>query len=311
MKPIFWAFLCLFVFANAIAAMQAYKFTHYKAEGVKSESLHLTPLKKLQLLITGIDNPRPKNLVTPAHSYTTVHIKSNVDIACWYIPALAPRGTVVLFHGYTSCKGQSIDRAECFLKSGYNCLLVDFMGSGGSGGNSTTVGFKEAEEVRDCFNWLVQRGEQNIYLYGSSMGAVAIMKGIHDFGIKPRAIIIECPFATMRETIAIRFKNLGIPTFPMADILLFWGGVENGFWGYAHNPVTYSEAIKCPTLLQYGERDDRVARSEIDRIYGRLHCPKQLVTYPEAGHDDYLKKCAKTWSANVTGFLDSHNARRP
>ncbi len=311
MKRAFWVIILLFVFANVIAAMQAYKFTHYKADGVKTESTHLAFLKKIQLLFTGIDNPRPKNVITPAYRYLTVHIKSNVDIECWCLPANMSKGTVVLFHGYTSCKGKVIDRAEYFVRSGYSCLMVDFMGSGGSGGNCTTVGFKEAEEVKDCFNWLEQNGERNIYLYGSSMGAVAIMKAISDYNIQPRAIIIECPFATMRETIAIRFKNLGIPTLPMADILLFWGGIENGFWGYSHNPVTYAEAIKCPVLLQYGELDDCVARSEIDRIYSRLQCPKQLVTYPEAGHDDYLKKCATTWSANVTGFLDSHNAQGP
>ncbi len=307
-RRILWAMVLLFVVANVIAAMQAYKFTHYKDGGEKTASINLTPLKKVQLLFTGIDNPRPRNTTLPTHPYSTVLIKSNINLECWYIPALAAsRGTVVMCHGYTACKSAMLERAEPFLQNGYNCLMVDFMGSGGSGGNSTTVGFKEAEEVADCYKYLTQQGEQNIYLFGSSMGAVAIMKAINDAHIQPKAIIIECPFATMYETIAIRFHNLGVPTFPMANLLLFWGGLENGFNAQAHNPVGYATNIHCPTLLQYGERDDRVTRSETDRVFASLHCPKQLITYPLAGHDDYLKKYRAEWGANVVGFLSHYN----
>ncbi len=305
LKPTLWAIFVIFLLLNVIAAMQAYKFTHYSKSGVKTDSLKLTTGKKLQLLISGVDNPRPVNEHLPTQPYTTVTIKSNVTIECWSIstPATA-RGTVVLLHGYTACKSLLIDRAEPFLKAGYNCLLVDFIGSGGSGGNSTTIGYAEAEEVKDCYNYLHDKGEQHIYLYGSSMGAVSIMKAINDYNIKPDAIIIECPFATMYETIAIRFRNLGIPEFPMAGILLFWGGLENGFWGFGHNPVQYAAKIKCPTLLQYGTHDDRVARNEIDRIFAVLQCPKKLVVYPNAGHDNYLQKDGVMWQNETVGFLD-------
>ena len=164
------------------------------------------------------------------------------------------------------------------------------MGSGTSGGNTTTIGYKESQEVKDGYEFIKAKGEANIFLYGSSMGAVAIMKSISDDHITPRAIIIECPFATMYETVAIRFKNVGIPTFPMAHLLMFWGGAENGFWAYGHNPVEYAKGIHCPVLLQYGEKDERVARNETDRIFANLHQSKQLITYPLAGHDDYHRQ---------------------
>ncbi|MBC7553945.1 MAG: alpha/beta hydrolase [Taibaiella sp.] len=302
------AFIAAFTLMNIIAATHAYKFTHYSTKGERTKSSGQTTLQKLALLFTGIDNPRPKNLELPAHPYTTVNIKSNVNIECWLIPALsAPRGTIILHHGYTSSKSQLLTRAEYFLRNGYNCMLVDFMGSGGSGGNSTTVGVKEAGEVKDCFQWLQQTGEKKIFLYGSSMGAVAIMNAISDFDIAPKAIIIECPFATMYQTVAIRFKNMGVPTFPMAHLLLFWGGVENGFWGYSHNPVVYAEKIKCPVLLQYGEKDDRVAPEETSAIFENLHCSKQRVNYPLAGHDDYIKKYPAEWESNTIQFLHANN----
>jgi len=87
-----------------------------------------------------------------------------------------------------------LDKSDIFLSEGYNSFLVDFMGSGGSEGNQTSIGFLEAEYVKSCFDYLTNNGEHNIYLFGTSMVAAATMKAIHDYDIKPKGIIIECPF---------------------------------------------------------------------------------------------------------------------
>ena len=297
----------VFLAANGIAAVQAWKFTHFSANGSKTESSNLTTYDKVMLLLTGISNPRPVNEWQPSGTYKTVIINSNVPLECWFIESNAqakPKGTVALFHGYTGCKSKMLDRANALTDAGYNCLLVDFMGSGGSGGNVTTVGFKEAEEVKDCFQYLLQKGEQHIYLYGTSMGAAAIMKAINDYHLTPVATVVEAPFGTMYQTVSVRFRNLGVPPFPMAGVLLFWGGLENGFWGFGHNPVEYAKNISCPTLLQYGEKDALVTRPEIDSIYAHLTCRKQLITYPLAGHDNFGATYGEVWHQNVVRFLD-------
>jgi alpha-beta hydrolase superfamily lysophospholipase len=105
----------------------------------------------------------------------------------------------------------------------------------------------EAEQVKTAFDYLTGNREQNIYLFGTSMGAVAAMKAVSDLNIKPKGIIIECPFGTMYETVCSRFKTMNAPAFPMAGLLVFWGGLQNGFWAFGHNPVAYASNIKCPT----------------------------------------------------------------
>lgn len=47
------------------------------------------------------------------------------------------------------------------------------------------------------------------------MGAVAIMKAIQDDKLACDGIILEAPFGTMYETVASRFKNMGLPTWPI------------------------------------------------------------------------------------------------
>jgi alpha-beta hydrolase superfamily lysophospholipase len=181
------------------------------------------------------------------------------------------------------------------------------MGSGGSDGNQTTLGYYEAAEVKTAFDYLAEQGEKHIYLFGTSMGAVAIMKAINDYNLKLSGIIIECPFGSMYQTVSARFKNMKIPSFPMAGLLVFWGGVQNGFWAYGHNPTQYAKNINCPTLLLYGEQDKNVSRQEINEIYANLKGSKTLKTYRLAGHENYLLKCRNEWINDVKQFLSRRN----
>jgi len=302
-KKALWTLLALFVLLNFITYLHAYRFTHFSDPSEPRTSEHISTLEKIKTLFTGIKNPRPENKFTPTRPYQTIKIQSNKLLDCWLINADNARGTVLLFHGYGGEKSSMLDKAEEFLTMNYNVLLVDFMGSGASEGAQTTIGFKEAEEVKDCFTYIQQQGEKNIHLFGTSMGAVAIMKAINDYKILPKSIMIECPFGSMYKTVCARFKLVNVPTFPMAGMLMFWGGVQNGFWAFSHNPVDYAKSISCPTLLLFGEKDNRVSREETDSIFSNLKGPKKLVTYPLAGHENYLNKYKEQWVGDIKSFL--------
>ncbi|MBE8723617.1 alpha/beta hydrolase [Flavobacterium hungaricum] len=297
--------LLLFLIMNIVAFFHAYKFTHFKEN--KSEKTQspekLSTFGKVKTLFLGVNNPKPKNSKFPSQSYTTLKLKSNKEIECWHIRNAKPKGTVILFHGYGSEKSSLIERSDEFQKLGYSTMLVDFMGSGNSDGNQTTIGFKEAKEVKSCFDYIASIGETNIYLFGSSMGAAAIMKSIKDYQIKPKGIIIECPFGSMYKTVCARFKKMNAPTFPMAGLLVFWGGIQNGFWGFEHNPAEYAKHIECPALLLYGEKDKSVSRQEIDDIFTNLKGSKDLKVYKNTGHENYLIRNKIEWSENISHFL--------
>lgn len=297
-----------FLFMNVIAFFHAYKLTHFadSNSGKTKSSNQLSTSEKVKTILFGVNNPKPINTAFPSQKFETVFLKSNKLIECWSIKAEKPKGTVILFHGYNGNKSSLLDKSDEFLKLGYNTFLVDFMGSGSSEGNQTTIGFKEAEEVKTAFEYLKQKTSEDIFLFGTSMGAVAIMKAENDYQLNPKGIIIECPFGTMYQTTAKRFSNMNVPAFPMAGLLLFWGGTQNGFWAFGHEPIEYAKKINCPTLLLYGEKDNRVSREEINTIYSNLSGEKQLKTYPKAGHENYLKKYKDEWISDVSSFLEKN-----
>ena len=289
---------------NVVAIFHSYKFTHFadrKTEKTKDPG-ELTTGQKISTLLFGVSNPRPENTCVPA-IYQTIKLQSNKEIECWSIRVKKAKGTVILFHGFSGQKASMLDKAAVFQGLGYNTLLHDFMGSGGSEGNQTTVGFLEAEQVKTCVDYLTKKGEKNIFLFGTSMGAVAIMKAIHDFDLNPKKIIIECPFGSMYKTVCARFKTMNAPTFPMAGLLVFWGGIQNGFWAFGHNPTAYAKKISCPTLLLYGKQDTKVSKAEIDEIFTNLAGQKHLRIYQNAGHENYLIKYKAAWTKDISLFM--------
>ena len=308
-----------FVAMNAVAFMHAWRFTHFSAEpGTHSPNPEqLSTTQKLGLLLTGIRNPKPADGARPAFPVADVAIPSpNGRLAAWYArpDAGRTRGTVALFHGYGSSKSHLVTEAGYFRRLGYAVLLVDMAGNGSSAGYRTTVGHHEAEDVAAAVRWL-RRPEANyqvdsLILYGVSMGAVAIMRAEAELGVRPAANILECPYGSMRQTAYNRFSSMHVPPFPLADLLVFWGGAQNGFWAFGLRGEGYARQIQAPTLLLWGAADPRVTRAETDAIYAHLAGPKARHDFATAGHEPYWRKYPAEWRRQVRQFLAAPAAAR-
>ena len=297
--------ISIFLLMNVMAFFQARSFTHFSTETttpVKNKNLTLG--EKVEMAIFGIEIPRPTNTTAPSQPYETVTIESTVPLEGWYIQADSTVGTIILYHGYRSKKSSMLDHSDEFLKMGYNVLLIDFMGSGGSGGNETTIGYAEGEQVKDSYEFIKNKGEENIVLCGISMGAASVARAMYEFDISPKKIILECPFGTFYEAVEGRFRAMGMPSMPMAPLLIFWGGLQNGYWAFSHNPADYARSITTPTLLLWGELDARVTRSETEAIFNNLNGEKKMVVYPNSGHESYLNDHKKEWLRDIQAFLE-------
>ena len=243
----------------------------------------------------------------PAFAFDTIHLnteKSN-SIEGWYgrVDSSA-KGTVILLHGYSSNKGQVLDEAAAFKNWGYHVMLLDTRNHGNSGGNITTFGYRESEEVKLAYDHIKQRGEKNIFLWGTSMGAVAIMKAISEYKLEPSGIIIEMPFLSLQSHLKGRARTLGFPVQPFGFLTTFWIGVERGFNGLGFKLTRYTRNIHCPVLQQYGEKDEWVLKSETEAIFNSIaSSDKNLVGYQDALHESFLRKDPAVWRREVESFL--------
>jgi alpha-beta hydrolase superfamily lysophospholipase len=301
----------LLVLVNLAAFMHARAFTHYATGGTRTGAVQtIRGWQKLKVLATGVTLPRPENSVTPADydlPFTTHAIaEGNVTLEAWHIPVDDSRGLILWFHGHGGCKCALLREAMAMRKMGYASLLVDFRGSGGSSEAITTIGALEADDVAAAVGYAREHWPgQRLVLFGQSMGAAAVLRAVAG-GVAAEAVVLECPFDRLLTTVEHRFERMGLPAFPLARLLIFWGGVQNGFDAFAHNPVDYAAAVRCPALLMHGEQDPLVRTAEGQAIFAALAGPKRWELFDEAGHESYCFKCRERWLAVVGEFLGEH-----
>jgi alpha-beta hydrolase superfamily lysophospholipase len=140
------------------------------------------------------------------------------------------------------------------------------------------------------------------------MGAAAVLKAVGEHRLQPAALVLECPFDRFAATVRHRFRAFGIPAFPAADLLLFWGGVQQGFNPWRFNPADYAAGVRAPTLLMNGGKDPWVSEAEARTIFDHLRGPKRLHLFPELGHQSFLQARRTQWVRAVGEFLAAHAA---
>jgi pimeloyl-ACP methyl ester carboxylesterase len=306
-RRLWWGLALVLGLLNVVVALHAWRFTHFTTDGgPRTRNPEKLPTaEKIKIILTGLQNPKPVNLAPPAFPYEAVTFRSpNGRLAAWYSTGPAARGTVILCHGYTSDKSRLRPEAAYFRQLGYAVLLFDFSGNGASEGYQTTIGYHEADDVAAAMRWLRARQPGGaVVLYGVSMGAVAILRAESELGLRPAASIVECPYGSMLQTAKNRFVSMHLPPFPLANLLVWWGSAENGYWAFGLNAGEYARHVTTPTLLLWGTADPRVTRAETDTIFAHLAGVKQRVDFVGSGHEPYWRKHPRQWQNTVRSFL--------
>lgn len=288
-KRIYQFIIIAFIILNILSYAGAYYLTHFNSQNRK------------------VISTKPSEI---GLKYETkrISINNNEWLDTWFIPAEnKSKGTVLLFPGNNGSKAkQLLAPTQVFHNLDYDTLLIDFRGLGASSGNSTTIGVRESEDVALTMNYAEKSKLKRPYiLYGVSMGSAAILKAIadKDKNLNPEAAILEAPFARLVNAVSSRLKAVNIPTFPVTQLMVFWGGIQHGFNGFAHNPVTYAFAVECPTLILQGKLDKWTTLEEINEIYQNLQGSKQLVIFPNAGHNLLVRVDKQLWKQSIAKFM--------
>ena len=300
--------LTIFILVNIITAFHAYKFTHFYNAGDVPIKPAPSGWDKTGDILFGVNVEKKAESTIADSTVETVYLttKDGIRLEAWYLKNPHPaKGTVVMFHGHGSTKSGIVTEAHAFQKMGYSTLLVDFRAHGNSGGNTTTIGYYEGEDVQLAYDYISKTGEKNIVLWGISMGAAAITKAMNDYPLHPTRIILEMPFGSIVQAAEGRIKMMQLPPEPLATLITFWGGTEHGFWAFGMKPAEFVKKISCPVLLEWGKNDPRVTRDETELIYKNITAPKKLVVYETAAHESLCKKENEKWLTEVQGFLNN------
>lgn len=258
---------------------------------VKKKPEELTFTEKLLIPFRGLSIPKPTNEWTPK-DYELPFQKSILEtdrgmIDIWDIPCEQPKAIVLMFHGWASAKYTLIPTAKVLHEHQYQCILVDFQGSGDSGGLETTLGINEAETVEAVY-YHISRKHVALpkILYGFSMGGVAVSRAINQFKLTPEMILLECTFSRVTNALRSRISAVLPFHFYLDYLLVALLTVFTGKEFYNLNPSNYLKSSSVPQLIIQGETDPRVSSNEALELHESSNSTNKYIWIsPGVGHD--------------------------
>lgn len=244
----------------------------------------------------------------PTGDYQELALHSEgLELRAWLGRRDAAKPAAVIIHGLGDSLESYLGHAQLFRERGMSVLLVDLRGHGGSEGSHTTLGGREAADVRAGMRLLREHGlaKNGLVLMGHSMGSVAVLLAAAD---QPdlRAVIVEAPYDTYRSTIAHHAKLLyGLPSWvPIIPLAIKAAEWRAGFDAGAIDAVAAARRIKAPLLAIVDGADPRMTEEIVRRVLDAHPGPKRL--WVASGVDHVGAILHPDWAKQVGGFLGEH-----
>jgi pimeloyl-ACP methyl ester carboxylesterase len=264
------------------------------------------PLAFSQVLVRTV---RQSTVETPPPDVRQVRLLSEgLHLRAWlFLGADPARASAVVVHGLGDSLESYVEVARVLQRRGHTVLLLDLRGHGGSEGNYTTLGGREREDVRSGMQHLEREGlaPHGLLLMGTSLGAVACLRAAADRD-DVRALIVEAPFDTYRDTVAHHAKLLwGIPRWcPLIPVTIALAEWRGGFRADQVDAVAAARRVRAPLLAIADGADPRMPEAVVRRVFDAHPGPKSFWVAEGADHTGAILN-PQYWPT-VEAFLGEH-----
>jgi alpha-beta hydrolase superfamily lysophospholipase len=234
-------------------------------------------------------------------------VSEGLRLRTWTVRGRPDRAAIVIVHGLGDTLESFTDHARTLQRRGHTVLLLDLRAHGGSEGRDSTLGAREKADVRAAAHHLRERSlaGAGVVFMGFSLGSAAVMGAAPD---EPdtRAVILEAPFDTARDTIAHHGWLLyRIPAWlPLGRIALAVAGWRAGFDPDEVDLVRAAARLRAPLFTIVDGDDPRMPETVVRRVYDAHPGPKRIWVAPGAMHVGAVLR--PDYWAQVTGFLEAN-----
>ncbi|MDE5757391.1 MAG: lysophospholipase [Allobaculum sp.] len=179
------------------------------------------------------------------------------------------KGIVYVCHGYGDYKYISVQvPIKHFYDMGYSVFVHHSRGFGNQNGQWTGMGVVERQDHLRWLNRLIhEHPNQNIFLYGVSMGGASVMNLCDADLPQIKGIIEDCGYVSLYDQMEHALKSvLQVPEWPVLPIASWLCEV---FCKYSLKDLNVQEKLASsnyPLLAFHGREDTFVPYTNLDRV---------------------------------------------
>jgi pimeloyl-ACP methyl ester carboxylesterase len=255
--------------------------------------------------------------------------RDGVPLAGWWVPARNAKGTVVLVHGLNRSRVEMVRKLPFLHQAGWNALLFDLRRHGASGGTVRSLGWGERLDVLGAVDDAGKRAPLPVVAWGISFGGAAVVLAAAE---EPRisGIVCDSSYRDLRDTAhhhlelfrqmasrpssstekpplmiqILRAALPWVPTWPTADVAVFWMGHRAGF-----NPDDLDirkAATKLgsrPALFVGGSGDERMPADLAQELRSAAGPSAKLLIVASQGHGHAYRDGTEAYEKAVLKLL--------
>jgi pimeloyl-ACP methyl ester carboxylesterase len=236
-----------------------------------------------------------------------------VALRGWWVPAAQSQGTVVLMHGLNRSRIEMVRKVPFVHRLGWNALLFDLRHHGESGGSATTFGQLEKEDVRAGIALARGRAAGPVVLWGVSLGAAACVLAAAD-DPSVAGLVSDSSFRDLADTVnhhlqifrGFRWWLRIVPTWPVADEILFWMGRRGGFNpGAVDIRAAASHLSGRPVLFVANSEDRRMPKEIAFALQAAAGDRASVLVVPGKSHGGAYRDGTAAYESAVATLLAS------
>jgi fermentation-respiration switch protein FrsA (DUF1100 family) len=234
------------------------------------------------------------------------------QLSAWFIPAVAPIGTIIYLHGVADNKMAGLLLAKVFHDNHFNVLIYDSRAHGESGGRYCTYGFHEKFDVQKAVDTVRRIGAEknivvgNIGVFGTSMGAAIALQAA---SIEPRirAIVSEASFATLRQiTVDYQKRLMRLPWHFLRNIAMKRSEAIAHFKHREVSPLAAVSRITVPIFFIHGIEDRFIKYQYSQELFISANEPKSIWFVAGANHSNVHDVGQKEYEERIVRFFTMH-----
>lgn len=237
----------------------------------------------------------------------------------WWVPATDAHGTVILVHGLNRSRIEMVRKVPFLHRLGWNALLFDLRHHGESGGEVSSFGFYEKQDVHAATALARSRAPGPVVLWGVSLGAAsATLAAAEDPSVG--GLVCDSSYLSLRDTATHHlglFRGFAwwlriVPVWPVAGEAVFWMGRRGHFDPDAIDIRAAAVHLAGRPCLFVANSGDRRMPKEIAFALKAAAGPQaQVLVVPGQSHGEAYRDGTAAYETAVTEVLSAAEKAAP
>ena len=226
-----------------------------------------------------------------------------------FLKQLPTNDTIIICHGVTENKFNSIKYARMFHRLGFNTVVYDHRRHGETGGKTTSYGYYEKLDLQHIVAYVREQigPDAVLGIHGESMGAATTLMYAGSVADEADFYIADSAFSDFRQLLYRLVKNsirieLKLAVY-VTDLLL---RLRDGYTLKNISPIAATRNIEKPVLFIHNKLDTFIPCEMTCDLYDAKNGPKMLQLFDIGDHTQAYNETPEDYEHAIQHFLQQY-----